>query len=325
MKKRYLGKGRLEVSAIGLGCYVMVGEIAYGKADDMESIATIHRGLELGLNFFDTSDNYGNGSNEELLGRALKGRRQEAIVASKFGTFPGSDGKTVFNGRPEFIKESCDLSLKRLGMDYIDLYYQHRVDPNTTIEETVGGVADLIKAGKVRHIGLCEASAQTLRRGNSVYPITALQTEYSLWSRDVEKEILPTCHELGIGFVAYAPLGRGFLAGRIKSEASLGPKDRRHIYPRFQGENMQKNLQVVEMLEDIAGRKGCTSAQLALAWLIARDIVPIPGTKSRKHLEDNVKAPDVKITAADAKQLEAIAGMVVGARYSEAMLKSTNI
>ncbi len=324
MKKRHLGKGGLEVSAMGLGCFSMVGEIAYGRADDRESMATIRRALDLGLNLFDTSDSSGYGSNEELLGRALKGRRQEAIVATKFGAYR-RDGQSVINGRPEFIKECCDASLKRLGMDYIDLYYQHRVDPHTPIEETVGGLADLIKAGKVRHIGLSEASAQTLRRANSVYPLTALQTEYSLWSRDVEKEILPTCRDLGIGFVAYAPLGRGFLVGGIKNEASLGPKDRRHLYPRFQGENLRENLKVAEKLAEIARSKGCTPAQLALAWLLSRDVVPIPGTKSLVHLEENVKALEVKVTEADAEKLEGIASLVVGARYSETMLKNTNL
>lgn len=326
MKKRYLGKGRLEVSAIGLGCFAMVGE--YGQADETESIATIHRALELGMDFFDTSDDYGNGKNEELVGKALKGRRHEAIVLTKFSDAIDKDGKRLgLSGRPEYVKQSCDASLKRLGMDYIDLYCQHRVDPATPIEDTVGAMADLVKAGKVRYLGLSEASARTLRRANTVHPITALQTEYSLWTRDVEKDILPACRELGTGFIAYSPLGRGFLTGQIKSRKSLGPTDRRHMYPRFQGENLEKNLQVVKVLEEIAVRKGCTPAQLALAWILAQGeaIVPIPGTKSRHHLENNIKALDVIISAAEAKQLDAVASMVAGTRYPEEHLKIVNI
>lgn len=326
MKKRYLGRGRLGVSAMGLGCFAMVGD--YGQADETECIATIHQALELGVNFFDTSDGYGWGKNEELVGRALKGKRQKAIVATKFGNLVSEDGRLLgVNGRPEYVEQACNASLKRLGMDYVDLYYLHRLDPNTPIEDTVGAMADLVKTGKVRYIGLSEVSSRTLRRANAVHPITVLQTEYSLWSRDVEADNLPACRDLDIGFIAYAPLGRGFLTGQIRSEASLGQGDRRPIYPRFQGENLRKNLEAIRVLEDIARTKGCTPAQLALAWVFARgeDIVPIPGTKNRKHLKDNTKALDIRLTDSDVNQLNVVAANVAGERYPEAMMKKVNL
>jgi len=282
MKKRYLGKGRLEVSALGLGCMGM--SEFYGPADEAESIATIRRALDLGVDFFDTSDLYGAGANEELLGRALKGRRNEAVVATKFGIIRAGG----VNGRPQYVKQACEASLKRLGMDHIDLYFLHRVDPETPTEDTVGAMAQLVREGKARCIGLSEASPKTILRANSVHPITALQTEYSLWTRDLEADILPTCRELGIGLVAYSPLGRGFLTGQIRRVEDLAPKDWRRNVPRFQGENFHRNLEAVKVLEQIAKEKGRTPSQLALAWVLAQgdDIVPIPGTKRRKYLQE---------------------------------------
>ncbi|ABF46465.1 MULTISPECIES: aldo/keto reductase [Deinococcus] len=310
----------LTVSALGLGCMGM--SEFYGEADEQESIRVIHRALDLGVTFLDTADMYGVGRNEELVGRAIRGRRDEVVLATKFGNVRGPNGERLgINGRPEYVRQACDASLKRLGVDHIDLYYQHRVDPDTPIEETVGAMAELVHAGKVRFLGLSEASAATLRRANAVHPITALQSEYSLWTRDPEEEVLPTCRELGIGFVAYSPLGRGFLSGQFRSPEDLPADDFRRHNPRFQGENFQKNLRLVEAVQDMAREKGCTASQLALAWLLAQgnDIVPIPGTKRVKYLEDNLGALDVHLNADDLAQLEAVfpMGAAAGERYPD--------
>jgi len=293
----------------------------YGPRDDIESVATIHRALELGIDFFDTSDVYGPYHNEELVGRTFKPIRDRVIIATKFGIVRHPDGRREINGRPEYVRSACDASLKRLGIDRIDLYYQHRVDRSVPIEETVGAMAELIKAGKVRYLGLSEASAKTIRRAHATHPISAVQSEYSLWSRDIENEVLPTLRELGIGLVAYSPLGRGFLSGEYKSADDFHPSDFRRLNPRFQGENFKRNLEVVERVNQIAAEKGVTPSQLALAWVFARglDMVPIPGTKRRKYLDENAAAVKVQLSQSDLHRIEEVApkGFAAGDRYPD--------
>jgi aryl-alcohol dehydrogenase-like predicted oxidoreductase len=329
MNKRKLGTQGLIVSEQGLGCMGM--SEFYGATDEAESIATLNRAIELGIDFFDTSDMYGPYKNEELLGKAFRGRRDEVIIATKFGIQrdPTSETGRSINGRPEYVREACEGSLKRLGIDRIDLYYQHRVDTKVPIEETVGAMADLVKEGKVRFLGLSEAAPDTIRRANAVHPISALQTEYSLWSRDPEDEILATVRELGVGFVAYSPLGRGFLTGQIKSIDDLAADDYRRYSPRFQGENFSKNLELVGSVTDIAREKGVTPGQLALAWVLAQgdDIVPIPGTKRRSYLEENVAASSIKLSADDLARIDDAApkGVAAGTRYPEAMMRFVNM
>jgi len=325
MQQRTLGSQGLAVSAIGLGCMGMSD--FYGGADEAGSIATIHRALDLGVTFLDTADMYGPFTNERLVGRAIKGRRDEVVLATKFGNVRSEDGAFLgISGRPDYVRSACDASLQRLGVDTIDLYYQHRVDDKTPIEDTVGAMAELVQAGKVRYLGLSEAAAETIRRANAVHPITALQTEYSLWTRDPEEGILDTCRELGIGFVAYSPLGRGFLTGRFRSIDDLAPDDWRRNNPRFQGENFQKNLEIVERVEALARRKHCTTAQLAIAWLLARgrDIVPIPGSTRQERVEENAGAVDVTLTPEEMAALEPVGAAVAGQRYPEGGMRTVN-
>ncbi len=325
MKTRKLGRQGLEVSALGLGCMGMSD--FYGSRDEAESVATINRALDLGVTFLDTADMYGVGANEELVCRVVRERREWVVVATKFGNVRGADGSFKgVNGRPDYVRSACDASLQRTGLDVIDLYYQHRVDPDVPIEETVGAMADLVRAGKVKYLGLSEAAPATIRRAHAVHPITALQTEYSLWSRDVEDQILPTVRELGIGFVPYSPLGRGFLTGQFKTPDDLDAGDTRRNHPRFQGEAFQKNLDLVAAIGTMAAEKGCTPAQLALAWVLRQgeDIVPIPGTKRRTYLEDNLGALDIELSAADLARIDEILppGAAQGTRYPDASMAS---
>ena len=328
MQFRKLGRSGLTASALGLGCMGM--SEFYGPRDDNESLATIHRALELDINFLDTADVYGPFTNEELVGRAIRGRRDKIVLATKFGIVrdPNDPNSRGINGKPEYVRQACEASLRRLGVDTIDLYYQHRVDPNTPIEETVGAMAQLVKEGKVRFLGLSEAGASTLRRAVKIHPITALQTEYSLWTRDPEDEILATCRELGIGFVAYSPLGRGFLTGQFKRFDDLPADDYRRSSPRFQGENFQRNLDLVRRVEEIAREKNCKPSQLALAWVLAQgeDIVPIPGTKRRKYLEENVGALDVHLSGDDLRRIDQVFPLAAaaGMRYPESMMRAVN-
>ncbi len=323
MKHRTLGQG-LEVSAIGIGCMPMVreGNIVYGHADDDESVRTIHEAIDLGVTFFDTAEMYGPFRNEELVGQAIKGRRDGLVIATKFAMRWNGDTPVGIDGSPENARRACEGSLKRLGIDTIDLFYQHRVDPKTPIEETVGGLAELVKEGKIRHIGLSEAAAETVRRAAKVHPIAALQSEYSIWERDVEDDILPACRETGVGFVPYSPLGRGFLAGGIRSLADLPANDWRHNDPRYSAQNMPRNLAVVDAVAQVAARHGVSNAQIALAWLLAQgdDIVPIPGVKRRETMRDSAGAPEVTLSADDLATIAAAApkGGTAGPRYNEA-------
>jgi aryl-alcohol dehydrogenase-like predicted oxidoreductase len=327
MQTRELGGSGLFVSALGLGCMGMSD--FYGTGKEAESIATIHRAIEVGLTFLDTADIYGLGSNEGLVGKAIKDRRREVVLATKFGNVRAPDGTFVgVNGKPDYVLSACEASLRRLQVEVIDLYYQHRVDPKTPIEETVGAMSELVKAGKVRYLGLSEAAPETIRRAHKVHPIAALQTEYSLWSRDPEGELLDTVRELGIGFVAYSPLGRGFLTAKITSAEDLAKDDWRRGMPRFERENFARNMELVEKIRAIAARKGCTPAQLALAWVLAQgdDIVPIPGTKRRQYLEENVGALDVRLTPEELTEIDSLIppGAAAGSRYSQPGMRGIN-
>ena len=325
MQQRKLGNQGLIVPAMGLGCMGM--SEFYGATDERESFATIHRAIELGCNFLDTADVYGRGHNEELVGRAIRGRRGKVILATKFGNVRSADGTFIgVNGRPEYARTACEASLRRLGVETIDLYYQHRVDPKTPIEETVGAMADLVAEGKVRYLGLSEAAAGIIRRARDVYPIAALQSEYSLWTRDVEKEILPTCRELGIGFVAYSPLGRGFLTGRFRKTTDFSADDRRLSFPRFEPDNFERNLELLRRVEALAAEKNCKPSQLALAWVLAqgKDIVAIPGTKRRSFLEENLAALELRLSAEELGRIGAALppGAAIGERYHEAGMRT---
>jgi aryl-alcohol dehydrogenase-like predicted oxidoreductase len=327
MEMRALGSQGLKVSALGLGCMGM--SEFYPPIDDVESVATIHRALDLGVTMLDTADMYGPFKNEILVGGAIRGRRDQVILATKFGNVRGEDGSHLgINGTPEYVRSACDASLKRLGIDYIDLYYQHRVDANVPIEDTVGAMADLVKTGKVRYLGLSEAGPKTIRRAHAVHPITALQSEYSLWSREPEDELFATCRELRIGFVPYSPLGRGFLTGKFAKQSDIPDNDRRKAFPRFQEENFERNLEILKGLEALAARKGCTKAQLALAWALAqgKDIIPIFGCKRRKYLEENLGALNVSLNAADLAELDAMfpKDAAAGKRYPDAALAVVN-
>ena len=327
MEYRRLGRSSLVVSAMGLGCMGMSD--FYAGRDDNESIATLHRAINLGVTLFDTADVYGSGRNEQLVGKAIRGRRNEVIVATKFGNVREPDGAFVgVNGRPEYVQSACEASLRRLGIPTIDLYYQHRVDPHVPIEETVGAMARLVEQGKVRYLGLSEAAPATIRKAHATYPISALQTEYSLWSREPEDGLLSTCRELGIGFVAYSPLGRGFLTGKIRRFEDLAPDDHRRGFPRFQGDNFAKNLRVVDRINEIAEEKHCQPSQLALAWLLAqgKDIVPIPGTKRRTYLEENLAAIDIELTPGELRRINEAAprGVASGQRYGDAPMSRVN-
>ena len=325
MQTRALGRSGLKVSALGLGCMGMSD--FYGARDEAEAIATIHHALDRGLNFLDTADIYGCGRNEDLVGRAIKARRGEAVLATKFGILRNADGSFVgFNGKPEYVRQACEASLKRLGVETIDLYYQHRVDPETPIEDTVGAMVELKREGKIRHLGLSEASAETIRRAHAVHAITALQSEYSLWTRDPEGDVLDATRALGISFVAYSPLGRGFLTGTIKDQSALGAEDWRRQNPRFQGENLTQNLAIVAKVEELAKRKGCTPAQLTLAWVLAKgeDIVPIPGTKRRRYLDENIAALDIRLVPEEVDEIGSALPSAAGSRYPELSMRAVN-